>query len=712
MKVYQTNEIRNIVLIGGTKTGKTTLAEAMVFEGGLISRRGTVDDKNTISDYRPIELERQASVSSSLLYTVCDNKKINILDAPGFDDFIGEVIGSLRVADTAVMVVNAQNGVEVGTEITWRWAAKAEKPMIFAMNQLDLENANYDETLRSLKARFGASVTAIQYPVNPGIGFNSFIDLLKMKMYKYPAGGGKPEILDIPAGELDKATELQAALIEELASKDEKLMEEFFEKGTLTEEQINKALKIGLVSRGMFPVLCIGAKQNIGVGRLVEFIAAAVPAPNEMPGAKTTDGKQLSYKSTDPTSLFVFKTSIEAHIGEISYFKVYSGEVVEAQDVINPSRNSSKERISQLFVVNGKNRDKVEKFVAGDIGATIKLKNVHTGNTLNSQKNADDIIEPTIYPEPKFRVAVKAKSANDDEKLGAIINELARMDPTLLFEYSRELKQLILQGQGELQLNFTKWIIENLEKIPIEYLAPRIPYRETITKSAKAMYRHKKQSGGSGQFGEVHMMIQPYKEGMADQTEFPIRGRDPIDLEWGGKLVMNNCIVGGAIDARFMPAILKGVMAKMEEGPLTGSYARDIVFNVYDGKMHPVDSNEISFKLAGRNAFKEAFKNAGPKILEPIYDVEVLVPEDKMGEVMTDLQGRRAIIMGMDSEGGFQKILARVPLAEMNRYSTSLSSITSGRATYSMKFAEYAQVPSDVQDKLLKAYEDQESDEE
>ena len=712
MKVYQTNEIRNIVLIGGTKTGKTTLAEAMVFEGGIINRRGTVDDKNTISDYRPIELERQASVSSSLLYSLYDNKKINILDAPGFDDFIGEVIGSLRVADTAVMVLNAQNGVEVGTEITWRWANKAGKPVICAMNHLDLEHANYDETLRNLKARFGSNVTPVQYPVNAGLGFNSFIDLLKMKMYKYPAGGGKPEISDIPASEKDKAEEMQASLIEELASKDEKLMEEFFEKGTLSEEQINKAIKIGLISRSMFPVLCICAKQDMGVGRLLEFIAGSVPAPDEMPGAKTTDGKQLNFKSSDPTALFIFKTSIEAHIGEISYFKVYSGEVVETQDMINPSRHHTKERVSQLFVVNGKNREKVEKFMPGDLGATIKLKNVHTGNTLNSIKNPDDIIEPTNYPEPKFRVAVKAKSANDDEKLGAIINELARMDPTLLFEYSRELKQLILQGQGELQLNFTKWIIENLEKIPIEYLAPKIPYRETITKSAKSMYRHKKQSGGSGQFGEVHMMIQPYKEGMADQTEFPIRGRDPIDLEWGGKLVMHNCIVGGAIDARFMPAILKGVMEKMEEGPLTGSYARDIVFNIYDGKMHPVDSNEISFKLAGRAAFKEAFKNAGPKILEPIYDVEVLVPEDKMGEVMTDLQGRRAIIMGMDSEAGFQKIIARVPLAELNRYSTALSSITSGRATYSMKFNEYAQVPSDIQDKLLKAYEDQETEEE
>jgi len=710
MKVFQTNEIRNIALIGGAKSGKTTLAEAMIFEGGVINRRGSVDDKNTVSDYRPLELERQNSVSASILYTLFDNKKINIIDTPGFDDFIGEVISSLRVVDTALMVVNSQNGVEVGTEITWRFANSMEKPVVFIANHLDVELANFDETVRQLKQQFGNFVNVIQYPVNQGNGFNSIIDLLKMKLYKYPQGGGKPEIIDIPAEEKDKAEEMNAALIEELASKDESLMEEFFDKGTLSEEQINKALQLGLSSRSIFPVMCVSAKHDIGVTRLLEFIANAVPAPNEMPGVKTKEGKVLTCKVSDPTSLYIFKTAIETHLGEISYFKVYGGEVSESQDMVNANRNS-KERITQLFVINGKNRDKVEKFVAGDIGATIKLKAVFTNNTLNSLKNPDDIIEPTTYPNPKFRVAVKAKSTNDDEKMGAVLNELAKMDPTLLFGFSKELKQLILQGQGELHLTLVKWLVENIEKVPIEYLAPRIPYRETITKSAKSTYRHKKQSGGSGQFGEVNMMIQPFKEGMADQTEFPIRGRDTIELEWGGKLIMNTCIVGGAIDARFMPAILKGVMEKMEEGPLTGSYARDIVFNIYDGKMHPVDSNEISFKLAGRNAFREAFKNAGPKILEPIYDVVVILPEDKMGEVMTDLQGRRALIMGMDSEGNYQKIKARVPLAEMNRYSTALSSLTSGRATYDMKFAEYVQVPADVQDKLLKAYEEEEQDE-
>ncbi|MEI7981692.1 MAG: elongation factor G [Bacteroidota bacterium] len=711
MKVFQTNEIRNIALIGGAKSGKTTLAEAMLFEGGVISRRGSVEDKNTVSDYRPIELERQNSVSASILYTLCDNKKINIIDTPGFDDFCGEVISALRVADTAVMVVNAQNGVEVGTEITWRYSNRAAKPVIFVVNHLDQEHANFDETIRQMKQQFGKNTTLMQYPVNAGSGFNSIIDLLKMKMFRFPQGGGKPEILDIPADEIGKAEEMYATLVEELASKDESLMEIFFDKGTLSEEQMQSALKTGLIGRTIFPVMCVCAKQDMGVARLLDFIAGSVPGPGEIQGVRTKDGKVLQCKVTDPASAFIFKTSVEQHLGEISYFKVYAGEITEALDMINPNRQS-KERVSQIFVVNGKNREKVEKMVAGDIGATIKLKSTYTNNTLNSPKNADDVIEPTVFPDPKFRTAVKARNTADDEKISSILNELAKMDPTLVMGYSRELKQMILQGQGELHLNLAKWHVETLEKIPIEYYAPRIPYRETITKSAKSTYRHKKQSGGSGQFGEVHMMIQPYREGMADQNEFPIRGRDVIELEWGGKLQMNNCIVGGAIDARFMPAILKGVMEKMEEGPLTGSYARDIVFNVYDGKMHPVDSNEISFKLAGRNAFREAFKNAGPKILEPIYDVEVIVPEDKMGEVMTDLQGRRAVIMGMDSEGNYQKIMAKVPLAELNRYSTALSSLTSGRATYGMKFAEYSQVPGDIQDKLLKAYEEQEKEEE
>ena len=710
MRVYQTGEIRNIALLGGSRAGKTTLAEAMIFHGGVINRRGSVEDKNTVSDYREIELERQNSIYSTVLYAEHDGVKINMIDCPGFDDFIGEVVGALRVADAGVMVINAQSGVEVGTEIQWRWAKKAHTPIVFAVNQLDHDKANFDETMRQLKEDFGNSVAIIQYPVNAGVGFDSVIDLMQMKLLKFPANGGKMLVEDIPAAEANKAAELQAALIENAAENDESLMEKFFEEGTLTEEEIIKGLRIGIRNRGIFPVVCCAAKTDQGVVRLMDFIKNNCPAPNEMAGVKTTNNKVLTCKTTDPVSAFVFKTSIEPHLGELSFFKLYAGEITESMDVVNGT-NGSKERLSQLLCVAGKNREKVEKIAAGDIAATIKLKSVFTQNTLNSVKNSDDVIVPTEYPEPKFRTAVRAKNTSDDEKLGYALAEIRKTDPTFLSEQSKELKQTIVSGQGEQHLNIIKWIIEKINKIEIEYYAPKIPYRETITKSAESMYRHKKQSGGAGQFGEVHMLIEPYFDGMSNQTKYPVRGQETHDLAWGGKLVFNNCIVGGAIDARFMPAILKGIMEKMEEGPLTGSYARDIVVNIFDGKMHPVDSNEMAFKLAGRNAFKEAFKNAGARILEPIYDVEVFVPSESMGNVMTDLQGRRAVVMGMDSEGNFQKIRAKVPLAEMNKYSTSLSSITSGRASYGMKFAEYQQVPTDVQTALLKAYEESQTEE-
>jgi len=731
MKVFQTNEIRNIALIGAAKTGKTTLAEDMLFEGGVINRRGSVDDKNTVSDYRDIELERQNSVYSSILYTIYNDHKINIIDTPGFDDFVGEVISALKVADTAVMVVNAQNGVEAGTDSTGRQAAKNNTPLVFAINHLEHDNSNFDDTVNQLRNGFGGGVTLMQYPVNTGHGFNSIIDLLKMKMLKY-ADGGKVEVLDIPADEKDKAEELQAKLIEDLAANDESLMEIFFENGTLTEAEISKGLMIGLSSRGIFPVLCINSKQNMGVGRLLEFIVNNVPSPDQMHAVKGKSGKEYSCKVSDPACAFVFKTSIEAHLGEVTFFKIYGGELHEAEDMINGS-NSTKERLSQLFVFAGKNREKVEKMVAGDIGATIKLKNTHTNQTLNSPKNADESILPIEYPDSKYRVAVKAVNQADDEKLGMALNELHKMDQTIVSGYKKELRQLILEGQGELHLNIAKWHLENNIKIQVNYLTPRIPYRETITRVAQATYQHKKQSGGAGQFGEVSMVIEPHEEGKPDpssiklkqtmrqssvtpltiskgesEINLSVRGKDEINLDWGGKLVFYNCIVGGSIDARFLPAILKGLMERMEQGPLTGSYARDIRVYVYDGKMHPVDSNEISFKLAGRTAFSMAFREAAPKILEPIYDVEVLVPEDKMGNVMTDLQGRRAIIMGM--EGGMIK--ARVPLAELNRYSTALSSLTSGRASYTMKFNEYAPVPAEIQDKLLKEYEEAQKEEE
>ncbi len=710
MKVYQTNEIRNIALIGGARCGKTTLSEALLFHGGVISRRGNVEDKNTVSDYRDIELERQNSIYSTVLYAEHAGVKINIIDCPGFDDFIGEVISALRVTDTAVMVLNAQNGVDVGAEIQWRWVKKAKKPVVFVVNQLDHDKANFDEMIRQLKHDFGNNVTIIQYPINAGIGFDCIIDVLKMKMIKFPVNGGAAIESEIPANEKDKAEELHNTLIENAAENDESLMEKFFEEGSLSEEEIKRGLHLGIKDGSVYPVMCIAAKTDQGVVTLMDFIKDNCPAPNEMPFEKTIKGKELKCNSKEAPSAYVFKTAIEQHLGEVSFFKIFNGDFTEAMDCVN-AVNGSKERISQLLCIAGKNREKVEKACAGDIIATIKLKNVSSQQTLNSTKNSDDEIEPTVFPEPKFRTAIKAKSSTDDEKLGAILNELRKTDLTLLVEQSKELKQTIVSGQGEQHLNINRWIIEKINKIEIEFIAPKIPYRETITKSSEAMYRHKKQSGGAGQFGEVHMLIEPYFEGMTNQIKYPVRGTESYDLPWGGKLIFNSCIVGGAIDARFMPAILKGIMEKMEDGPLTGSYARDICVNIYDGKMHPVDSNEMAFKLAGRNAFKEAFKNAGPRILEPIYDVEVFVPSESMGNVMTDLQGRRAVVMGMDSDGNYQKIRAKVPLAEMNKYSTSLSSCTSGRASYGMKFAEYQQVPSDVQAALLKAYEESQTDE-
>ena len=711
MKIYHTSEIKNIALMGGAKSGKTTLAEAMAFEGNTISRRGSVEEKNTVSDYRDIEIERKSSVSSSLLYAEYNNKKINIIDVPGYADYQGELVASLHVAETAVVVINSQIGVEVGTEIAFRHTSRLAIPLMFAMNQLDHEKSNFDEQIRELKEFFGEKITIVQYPINQGPGFNCFIDLIMQKMYKYPAGGGKPEILDIPEEEKERAEELRLALVENAASGSDDLMEKYFDNGDLAIDEVRRGLRLGMAARNVFPVLCVSGKENIGVGRLMEFITFNVPSPTEALHAKTlVSGEKITFNEAAPTTLFVFKTANETHVGNIVYMKVMSGELAEGMDVVN-STNEGKERIAQIFVNSGKTRTKIEKAAAGDIISTIKLKDVSTNDTLTSTKNIGDRLNEIKFPEPIYTTAIKAVDSADDEKLGMVLNEYASNDCSLKVEIARELKQTIISAMGEYHVNTLKWYLDNVYKIPVELFAPKIPYRETITKSAEASYRHKKQSGGAGQFGEVFMMIEPYYEDMPQQKKYPIRNTETVDLPWGGKLVFNTCIVGGAIDARFMPAILKGIMEKMEEGPLTGSYARDIVVNVFDGKMHPVDSNEMAFKLAGRNAFKEAFKNAGPKILEPIYDMEVTVPSELMGGVMTDLQSRRAIVMGMDSEGMNTIIKAKVPLAEMYRYSTALSSITSGRAVFSMQFAEYEAVPTDVQSKLLKTYEELMEDE-
>ncbi|MDD2284261.1 MAG: elongation factor G [Paludibacter sp.] len=719
MKVYQSNAIKNISLLGSSGTGKTTLVEAMLYESGVIKRRGSVDGQNTVSDYFPVEKDYGYSVFSTIIQTEWLDKKLNFIDCPGSDDFIGGVVTSLNVTDTALILLNAQYGVEVGTNNHFRYTDKFHKPVIFVVNQLDHEKADFDRTLEQLKENYGNKVVPVQYPVNVGPQFNALVDVLKMKLYKWKPEGGVPEILDIPAEEIDKAQELHNALVEAAAEHDEALMEKFFDQGTLDEEEMRVGIRAGLLHRDMFPVFCVSAQKDMAIRRLMEFLGNIVPNVNVTVKPQTKSGDEITADPAAPTSIYVFKTSVEPHIGEVSYFKVMSGTLKTGDDLVNINR-SSKERISQLYAVAGQIRTNVDMLVAGDIGATVKLKDTRTGNTLNA-KGCDYDFKDIDFPAPKYRRAIKAVSESDEEKLSEALTRMREEDPTWIVEQSKELKQTIVHGQGEFHLRTLKWRLENNDKIPIEFKEPKIPYRETITKSARADYRHKKQSGGAGQFGEVHMIIEPYFEGMpVSETyrfggqEFKISVRDTqeIKLEWGGKVIFINSIVGGAIDARFLPAIQKGVMDRMEQGPLTGSYARDVRVIVYDGKMHPVDSNEISFRLAGRNAFAQAFKEAGPKLLEPIYDVVVHAPSDRLGDVMSDLQGRRAIIMGMESEKGFEKLLAKVPLKELSNYSTSLSSLTGGRASFSMKFASYELVPMDIQEKLLKEYEATKKEEE
>lgn len=718
MKTYPTNEIKNVVLLGASGAGKTTLAEAMAFDGKVIDRRGSIETDSTLSDFTDIEHIYKRSIYSTLLFAEYNGYKLNIIDTPGADDFCGSLFSAFKVADVGVMLINAQNGFEVGTEIQARYARAHEKPIIAVINQLDSEKASWENSLESLRAASQVTPVIVQYPVNPGPDFDAFIDVLLMKMYKFKGDTGIREETEIPAEEMERATELNRILTEAAAENDEALMELYFEKGVLTQDELRSGLKLGLAKRDVIPVFCASGKRDIGAKRLMEFIINVAPGPLKAPNFLTVDGEEIEPDSNGPTALFIFKNIVEPHLGEVTYFRVISGKVTEGMELVN-SKTGNKEKISQLFAVAGKNRIKVTEMMAGDIGCTVKLKGTRTNQTL-STPGSNIEIEPIRFPDPRFRVAVKAVKTGEDEKLGELLNRANFEDPTILVEYSKELKQTILQGQGEHHLNILKWQLANLNKMEVEYFAPKIPYRETITKVATANYRHKKQSGGAGQFGEVWLVIEPYQEGMPEPSKYKVDGKElqvnikskeEVTLDWGGKLIFYSAIVGGAIDARFLPAILKGIMEKMEEGPLTGSYARDLRVVVYDGKMHPVDSNELSFKLAGRNAFKEAFRKAGPKIMEPIYSVEILVPSDKMGDVMSDLQNRRAMIEGMSSEKGFERLVARVPLAEMYRYSTTLNSLTNGRATYSMKFSSYEQVPSDVQEKLLKAYADTDKDE-
>lgn len=721
MRVYQTNEIKNIALIGAKGSGKTTLAESMLYEAGVIKRRGTIESKNTVSDFMPVELNLGYSVFPTVFHAEWNNKKLNIIDCPGSDDFVGGAITALNVTDQAVILINGQYGPEVGTQNNFRYTEKLKKPVIFLINQLDSEKCDFDNLILQMQEIYGNKCVQIQYPLETGPNFHSLIDVLIMKKLSWGPDGGEPKREDIPAEEMEKAGELHRALVEAAAENDDTLMEKFFEdENSLTEDELRLGIRKGLINRDMFPIFCVDAHKDMGVQRLMEFLGNVVPFVSDMPAYRDTRGDEVPADTNGPESLYFFKTSMEPHIGEVSYFKVMSGKVKAGDDLTNADRGS-KERIGQIYACAGSNRIPVDELEAGDIGCTVKLKDVKTGNTLDG-KDFDNVkFDFVKFPHPKYSRAIKAKNPQEMEKMMAALLKMRQEDPTWVVEQSKELRQTIVHGQGEFHLRVLKWRMENNEKLQVEYEEPRVPYRETITKKAQASYRHKKQSGGAGQFGEVALIVEPYAEGMPDPVSYKfggqefkmnIKSKEEKDLPWGGKLQFINSVVGGAIDLRFMPAILKGVMDCMERGPLTGSYARDVRVVVYDGKMHPVDSNELSFTLAARHAFSEAFKTAGPKILEPIYDLEVYVPSDFMGDVMSDLQGRRAIIMGMDAEAGYQKLTAKIPLKELANYSVALSSLTGGRASFNAKFASYELVPNDIQGKLIAAHEAEQKDEE
>ncbi len=699
---YDARNLRNVVLLGHSGSGKTSFVECMLFEAKDIPRRGRTEDGNTVSDFTQIEQSRGSSIFSTLMHVGWKDCKINIIDTPGADDFVGEVVSALKVADTAIMMLNARSGVEVGTELIWEYVQTNKTPTLFVINQLDHDKADFDATLEQAQARFGNKVLPVQYPLSTGDGFDTIVDALRMVVYKFPDSGGKPEKHPIPNAEMSRAEEMHQALVEAAAEGDEGLMELFFENGTLTEEELTKGLNVALATQSFYPVFCVSSTHNMGSGRVMGFIHDICPSPNQRPAAPLSNGGALACDEKGKTAVFIYKTMSEPNVGNVSYFKVYSGTLNSGDDLVN-AENGSVERINQMFVSEGKNREMVSQLLAGDIGVTVKLKNSHTNNTLNV-KGSDIKIEPIHFPSPRMRVAVSPPSKHEVEKLARALHTIQEEDPTIIMEQSIELKQMILHAQGQMHLDIVKYRLEKVYNVHVDYIKPRIPYRETITKMANHSYRHKKQSGGAGQFAEVHMRIEPYTEGMPAPAGLNVRHTEEHELLWGGKLIFNNCIVGGAVDARFLSAILKGIMSKMQEGPLTGSYVRDIRVSIYDGKMHAVDSNDMAFMTASSQAFREAFPMAGPQILEPIYDLEILCDGEVMGDVMSDLQTRRAIIMGMDAEGHYQKILARVPLAELHDYSPSLRSITQGKAKFTTQYADYQAVPNDIQHLLMEEH--------
>ncbi len=704
----ETKNIRNIVLLGHSGCGKTTMIEAMLFEAKGISRIGSIEGKSTTSDFTNIEKDKGNSIFSTLVHAKWKDSKINIIDTPGLDDFVGEVVSSMKIADTAGIVLNSTSGVEVGTELVWENIEKYGTPAFFVINQMDHDKSDYDKTLEQAIDRFGKNVLPLQFPYNQGTGFDSIVDALRMVMYVFPEGGGKPEKKEIPADVLERAQEMHNAIVEAAAEEDEALMEKFFEDGSLSEEDLTQGLKIALINQDIYPLFITSSKNNMGTGRVMGFINDIVPSPADRAPAKLEDGGTLECKTDGPNALFIFKTMSEPQVGLVSYFKVYSGIIKSGVDLEN-KENRTIERLNQIFVTNGKTREQVDEIVAGDIGVTVKLKNSHTNNTL-AEKGVDFKIEKISFPEPRIREAIIPPGKAEMEKLMKALHQIEEEDPTLKLEQNATLKQTIVHGQGQLHLDIIKYRIEKMNGISMDFTKPKVPYRETITKMSEGSYRHKKQSGGAGQFAEVHMRIEPYIEGMSDPAGLTVRNKEMEELDWGGNLSYLWCIVGGSIDKNYSNAIKKGIVQRMEEGPLTGSNVQDIRVSVFDGKMHPVDSSDMAFMIATSYLFKDLFVKSAPKLLEPIYEVSILCPEESMGDIMSDLQTRRAIIQGMDSEGHYQKIIAKVPLAELYKYSSILRSLSQGRAKFSRVFSDYAPVPHELQQGLIAEYKAQQEE--
>lgn len=697
-----TQDLRNVVLLGHSGSGKTTLIETMLYEGGVIKRRGTIEGHNTVSDNTDLEHERENTIFSHQMFVNWKNNKINVIDTPGFDDFVGEVVSSLKVADTALIVLNAASGVEVGTELVWEYVEKHRTPAIFVINQMDHPKADYDTTLQQAQERFGSKVVPIQYPLNSGENFNQIIDALRMVMYEFPKSGGKPEKKPIPESELERAKAMHNTLVEIAAENEEGLMEKYFEQGSLGEEELAKGITIALAHQQFFPVFITSGLNDMGSGRVMGFIDDIAPAPSDRPKRIMQDGSEVACDSADATTIFIYKTTSEPQVGMVSYFKVISGTLKSGDELVN-AENGETERISQLFVAEGKDRTPVSQLEAGDLGVTVKLKSSHTNNTLNT-KGTERKVRAMSFPESRIRKAVFAENTADTEKLFAALHKIQEEDLTLKVEINQETHEAILGGQGQLHIDLVKQRLEKEFGVKMLMKTPKVSYRETITGKANADYRHKKQSGGAGQFGEIHLRVENYYDDMPEPEGVSIRQKEIEELPWGGKLAFYWCIVGGAIDSRYIGAIKKGIMQQMKNGPLTGSPCQNIRVSVYDGKMHSVDSNDISFQLAASGAFKEAFHNAHPQLLEPMYRVEILCPDDATGDVMGDLQTRRAMIAGMDTEGHYQKIIADVPLAEMDDYGSTLRSITGGKAKFTMKFADYQLVPANIQQDLVKKH--------